>query len=137
MMDGIGAGGGTARLRSTDSANLVGVLMSLVQAALDRVPRSHVLRFLLKPDDVGGVRVAGQDLGHGATRPGVELLDPYHGSGHGSQLVSPAEGLDAHLARGQHDPLDCQRIGDAFVVQHFFERTGRERLHRRAGRLGP
>ena len=50
----------------------------LVEAALDRVPRAHVLGLLLQPDDLAGVGVAARArVGHRLVGPRVELLDPH------------------------------------------------------------
>src|SRR5262245_27616437 len=47
----------------------------------DRAPRTHVLRLLLRPDELAELGVRGHQGGRGLDWEGVELLDPGDGNG--------------------------------------------------------
>src|SRR5690606_32254979 len=113
-----------SRLAAAHSSDAVGVLVCLVEASLHEVPRAHVLGLLLEPDDLTGVRVAGERLRHLLARPRVELLDPHDG-GRGAELVAPGDGVVADLAAREDDPTDRRGI-DPVVVDDLAEVSARE-----------
>ena len=136
LVDGQHAGGGAGGLLAADPPDGVRVLVGLVEPALDVVPGAHVLGLLLQPDDLVGVRVPRQHVGHLGVGPRVQLLDP--GDGHRSAApVALGLGLDRHLARGEHDPPDRLRIGHAQVVEDLLERAVHQRPRSASGRSWP
>ena len=98
-VDGVGTAGGAAGLDAGDVAEVVAALLDPPRAVLDEVPRAHVLGLLLEPEDLVGVRVLGEHIGHALVRPGVELLDPHDGD-RDLALVAGGDGVLGDLAGG-------------------------------------
>jgi hypothetical protein len=79
FVDGVRTRRGAGRGRAPD---VVGSLASLEhprQARLDEVPAAVVLRLFLRPDELRGVRVAGEDFAQAAFGKRVELFEPQDG----------------------------------------------------------
>src|SRR5205085_1371323 len=61
---------------AADVAELDALGQVLLQPMADGAPRAHVLRLLLRPDDLGQSRIGGDERGLLLDRERIELLDP-------------------------------------------------------------
>src|SRR3954453_13853414 len=62
--------------RAADEAEADAFRQRVLEAVTDRAPRPHVLRLLLRPDDLLERGIAVRERGGGLDRERVELLDP-------------------------------------------------------------
>src|SRR5215203_1861288 len=105
----------------------------LFQPVPDRAVGTHVLRLLLRPDHLVEGRVAVDQVGRGADRERVQLLDA---GDRDLGVVLPLRVPDdvvVDLARGEDEPAYTLTL-DAALLEHGLERPLREVTERR-GRL--
>ena len=116
-------------------AQVVAALLDPPRAGLDEVPRAHVLRLLLEPHQLAGVRVALEHLEQPLLRERVELLDA---DDRGRRLragrARPSR-PSTTLPLQNTSRRDRGRIGDERIVEHLLERAGRQLVDRRAALL--
>ena len=121
-----------------DAADLVAVDASRsYRQPLTTFHGAHVLGLLLQPDDLGAVRVPAELLGDRLERPRVELLDPGDRDRTRRARRGSSIGVDADLARGEHDPRDRRRrrATSTWSPSNSSNDAVRERLDRRAPAL--
>src|SRR5439155_16933391 len=89
--------------------------LRLLEPVPDGAPGAHVLRLLLRPDDLFESRVRAQQLGSRGDRERVELLEPRDGYLLGRRTLLVPGNVVVELPRGEHQPRHALAIGAAIV----------------------
>ena len=76
----------------------------VVETVPDRAPRPHVLRLLLRPDDLLEPRQAGDQLGDRVDRERIELLQPGNGDARRAGARAVADDVVVDLAAAEDEP---------------------------------
>src|SRR4051794_1897809 len=94
-------GAGAPRTPDVADGNAVG---RLLQAMPDRAPGAHVLRLLLRPDDLVQVRVRGDQPMRCDRRERIELLDTRDGDARVVAGELLADDVVVDLPGAEHEP---------------------------------
>jgi hypothetical protein len=92
--------------------------LRLLEPVADRPPGTHVLRLLLRPDDLAEVRVPAQERRRLLDRERIELLDPGDGDEVGARAVLVTGDVVVDLSRTKNEP------GDLLVIRLESSITG-------------
>src|SRR5258707_15268618 len=88
----------------------------LFELRAHELPGTHVLRFLLQPDDVADRGIASEHLVERDLRERIQLFDAADRDIGGSATAVAGDEIDVNLAAAQDETLDAARVSSCVLV---------------------